>query len=480
VIYPKSNSDIMARNNNTSDEVTVDRHSAASRDSRSEVAESRPDKNGQSLRTKSIKSVMALTAGTVVGRGLRLARYMILVRLLAEELFGVMSIVLAATIAFESFSEVGVQQSVIQNKNGADPEYLNIAWWFQAVRGLGLFVIGLVVAPLIGSFYDNPDITVLLRVAFISTLFRGFVSPRAYALEKQYRFGLLMFIVQGSSVLGTITTIVLVFIMKNIWALIIGYVAETAVMCLLSHILVPFKPTFKINRPYLAELMRFARGMFGLPFLTVVTWQTDVFMLGKLVPEGLLGMYAMVLRLAEQPAWAFSQIFGRVLLPVFAEGQDSKELLRRRVRKVIRTSLIFSVPLVAIVALGAKPIISLIYTPKYTAVAIPFAILCVTMFIKTQAHILVTVCLAVGKPHLHRRYAIFLATCVICLMYPGITLFGVTGAAGVLLFSNIIAIFLQIFWVGRIVDLRFRDYAFWLRRDPEYEAAIRTPDDAGV
>jgi O-antigen/teichoic acid export membrane protein len=149
---------------------------------------------------------------------------------------------------------------------------------------------------------------------------------------------------------------------------------------------------------------------------------------------------------------------------VFAEGQDSREILRRRVLRVIKTTLMVSIPLVAVMTVGAKPIISLVYTPKYAVVAVPFAILCVTMFVKTQATILVTICLAVGKPHLHRRYAVLLAACVVCLMYPGITLFGVTGAAGVLLLSNIVAICLQVVWVGRIVDLRFRDYAFWLRR----------------
>ncbi len=425
-----------------------------------------PPTSNASTKTKAIRGVVALTTGTVAGRGLRFVRNMILVRLLAEELFGVMGIVMAATIAFEALSEVGVQQSIIQNKNGADREYMNIAWWFQLIRGLGLFVAGLLTAPWIGSFYGNPEISRLLKVAFVTLLFRGLVSPRLYALEKEYRFGLLMLIVQGSSIFGTVTTVVLAFMTKNIWALIIGYVAEPAVMCLASYILVPFRPTFKINREYLAELLRFARGMFGLPFLTMIIWQTDVFMLGKLLPAaqlGLLGMYVMALRLAEQPAWAFGQIFGRVLLPVFAEGQDSREMLQRRVQRVIKTTLMVSVPLVAAVALGAKPIISLIYTPKYAAVAAPFAILCITMFIKTQALILVTICLAVGKPHLHRRYAIFLAVCVVCLMYPGITLFGVTGAAGVLLLSNIVAICLQVIWVGRIVELRFQDYVFWRR-----------------
>lgn len=426
-----------------------------------------PPTSNVSTKTKAMRGVAALITGTTVGRGLRFVRNMILVRLLAEELFGVMGIVMAATVAFESLSEVGVQQSIIQNKNGDDPEYMNIAWWFQFIRGSVLFLVGLLAAPWIGSFYGNPEISRLLKVAFVALLFRGLVSPRTYVLEKEYRFSLLMLIVQGSSILGTIATIVLAYMTKNVWALIIGYVVEAAAMCFISYVLVPFRPTLKINRDYLAELLKFARGMFGLPFLTMVIWQTDVFMLGKLLPAaqlGLLGMYVMAVRLAEQPAWAFGQVFGRVLLPVFAEGQDSGEMLRRRVLRIIKITLMVSVPLVAIVAVGAKPIISLVYTPKYAVVAIPFAILCVTMFVKSQAMILVTICLAVGKPHLQRRYAIFLATCVICLMYPGITLFGVTGAAGVLLLSNIVAICLQVVWVGKIVDLRFRDYVFWLRR----------------
>ena len=424
---------------------------------------------GTDLKAKGARAMLVLGAGTVMGRGLRFVRNIILVRLLAEELFGVMGLVMAATIAFDSLSEVGVQQSVIQNKNGADPEYLNIAWWFQAIRGSGLFIIGFLLAPWIGSFYGNPEISTLLRVTFLTVLFRGFVSPRAYILEKEYRYALLMLIIQGGSILGTLTTIVLAFVVKSVWVLVIGYVAEFALMCIFSYIFVPFKPTFKINRQYLGELMKFARGMVGLPFLTMVIWQTDVFVLGKVLPAaqfGLLGMYVMVLRLAEQPAWVFSQVFGRVLLPVFAEGQDSTQVLRRRVGSAMKTTVIIGLPLAAILAIAAKPIVSFVYTPKYAVVAVPFAILCVTMFIKTQAQILVTICLAVGKPHLHRRYAMFLATCVICLMYPGIVLFGVAGAAGVLLISNIAAICLQVVWVGRIVGLRFRDCASWLRFSP--------------
>src|SRR4030042_3650986 len=106
---------------------------------------------------------MALAVGTVVERGLRFVRYVILTRILAPDQFGLMAIVMVAASAFDALTEVGIKQSVIQNKRGADPEYLNVAWWFQAVRGLGLFSVAFLAAPWISSFYERPELSRLLR-----------------------------------------------------------------------------------------------------------------------------------------------------------------------------------------------------------------------------------------------------------------------------------------------------------------------------
>ena len=110
-----------------------------------------------------------------------IVRWIILTRILAEDEFGLFGILLVFAVVFEAFTELGVKQSIIQNKRGADPEYLNVAWWIQALRGLGLFVIAMGVAPWISSFYDKPELLGLLRICFLGILFRGFISPRAPA-----------------------------------------------------------------------------------------------------------------------------------------------------------------------------------------------------------------------------------------------------------------------------------------------------------
>ena len=105
---------------------------------------------------------------------------MILTRFLAPEQFGLMALVLAASQLFEALTEVGVRQAVVQSKRGASDEYLNVAWWFSAGRGLGLYILGWIFAPRVSVFYGEPALAQLLRVAFLTMLLRGVTSPRLY------------------------------------------------------------------------------------------------------------------------------------------------------------------------------------------------------------------------------------------------------------------------------------------------------------
>ena len=413
---------------------------------------------GTGLKAKIARGMMALSIGTAVEQGIKFMRYMILARILAPDQFALMAIVMSVAMLFEAFTEVGVKQSVIQNKRGADTEYLNVAWWMQAIRGLGLYAIAFLAAPWISSFYDKPELLRLLQVAFLAVLFRGFVSPRAYVLEKQYRFGLAVLLVQGSGMLGAILAIVLAFVIKNVWALVIGFVSEVAIMCVLSYVFVPFLPRIKVERECLSELIKFARGMFGLPILTVIAFHTDVIVLGKVVTDNELGMYYLAMTFTKLPIFYFTRIISPVLLPAFSERQDDRNFLCRAVLKVVRASATLSEPFVAFMACCASGILFLAYGSKYIAVSIPFAILSLHIFARIQGSILAATYFAVGKPHLHRRFVILRAVFIVGLMYPAVIHFGLIGAAAVVVFSNFVALLMQVFWCQRIIDLKFSTY----------------------
>jgi len=413
---------------------------------------------GADIKARSVRGVVALSIGTFAGRGMRFIRSMILARILAPDQIGIMAIIMSFSMAFEALTEVGVKQSIIQNKRGADTNYLNVAWWMQAIRALCLYGIAVLSAPWISSFYGNPDLLKLLRVAFIAIALRGFVSPRAHVLEKEYKFGRAVFLVQGSAILGAIISIGLALVIRNVWALVIGFVAEMALLCIMSFILVPFRPGFHIDRKCLGELMKYARRMFGLPVLAMLSFQAPILVLGKVISADQLGLYSFAALFAYIPIELFMKIISPVLLPAFSEKQDDKEALCRGLIKTTWWTAFFIIPSIAFMACCSRELLLLAYGPRYVAMALTFTVLCFEILARNEATILAGLYLAVGLPNLQRRFAIVRAVFIIGLIYPAAVRFGPLGTASVITLSNFVILFMQTMKTREVIGLKFSRY----------------------
>lgn len=415
---------------------------------------------GTSIKAKSARGVMVLGIGTVAGHATRFLKNMILVKfLLSPDQLGAMAIIMSFSMTFSALIEVGVKQSVIQNKQGANNDYLNAAWWMQVARGICLFASASLLASPISSFYDDPELSRLLQVAFLGIALQGLISPRAYVLEKEFKFGRAVFLLQGSAVLGTVVTIGLAIVIRNVWALVLGFVAERVIMCIFSYILVPFLPRFRIDRKSLGELIKYARGMVGLPILTALSIQVPILILGKVISKEQLGLYSLVAVLALIPVDLYSKVVAPVLFPVFVERQDNNRALCRGIFLATRWTAFIAMPLMAFMACSASELLSLVYRAEYVAMAIPFAVLCVQIVVRSEATILVGTFLAIGKPHLQRRFAIMRAVLVVGLMYPVAIHFGPLGAAAVITLVNLVILVMQVFKAREIIDLELVRYA---------------------
>ena len=414
---------------------------------------------GTDIKAKSARGVMVLGIGTFAGRSMRFIRSMILARILAPDQIGIMAIVMSLSMGFEALTEVGVKQSIIQNKQGANDSYLNVAWWMQVTRAFCLYGIAVLLAPWISSFYDNPELLPLLRVAFIAIAIRGFVSPRAAVLEKEYKFGRVVLLVQGSAILGAIISVGMALVMRNIWALVIGFVIEMAILCILSFILVPFVPRFEIDRSSLVELMKYARGMFGLPVLAALSFYAPILILGKVISEDQLGLYSYAVMLSYIPTDLYIRTIAPVVLPAFSEKQDDKRALCRGVLRTAKWTAIFVIPLAAFIACCASELLLLAYGPRYAAMAIPLAVLCLQIVVRNQTVCLTGIYLAIGQPHLQRRFAMIRAVTIVSLMYPASVRFGPLGAAVVIVLSNFIVLLMQAFKARKVIGLDISRYA---------------------
>jgi len=204
--------------------------------------------------------------------------------------------------------------------------------------------------------------------------------------------------------------------------------------------------------------MRFARGMFGLPVLTALSFYAPILILGKVISEVQLGLYSYAALLCFIPNDLYIRTIAPVILPAFSEKQDDKRALCRGVLRTAWWTAIFVIPLAAFMACSGSKLLLLAYGPKYATMAIPFAVLCLQIVVRNQAVSLTGIYLAIGQPHLQRRFAAIRAVTIVGLMYPAVVLYGPLGAAVVIVLSNFIVLLMQVIKARKVIGLNIGRY----------------------
>lgn len=368
-----------------------------------------------------------------------------------------MATIVATVAAAEAFAEVGLAQSIIQNKNGADKEFLNVIWWFSALRAITLYIIAFFMAPFIANFLNKPDASFILRIALIVILLRGLTSPNIFLLQKDLKFGKWVILTQSATILSIILTITSAFYLRNVWALVLGYIAESFLIFLFSYMFYPLLPKFQINLSYAKNIMSFSRKVFGLPILIVLYTQIDSFIIGKVISLNTLGLYYLAKDLADMPNKIFAKI-NPVFLPTFSLMQDDNENLKRTLLKLTEIVATFLLPFFTFFIVFSQPLLAFIYAPKYSTVAIPFSIFCVFVFFYLLAVLIMNVAFATGNPNQFRTASLARTIIFLIILYPATKYFGLIGAALSTLFSMSVAIVIQIYHLKSLLNINVLEY----------------------
>ncbi len=184
------------------------------------------------------KQAISGTAWTILGYGtsqsLRLGSNLILTRLLVPELFGLMALVSVFLMGLNLFSDVGIYPSIIQNKRGEDPTFLNTAWTIQVIRGFGLWIGCLLIAFPVAQFYEEPRLQLLLPIVGLNSIINGFNSTNLPILQRRMEIGKLIRFELGIQIISLVVMITWAWFSPSIWALVVGNLVSTTVEMILE------------------------------------------------------------------------------------------------------------------------------------------------------------------------------------------------------------------------------------------------------
>ncbi len=407
--------------------------------------------------------------GTVASKLLAFLSRVILGRLLVPEDLGLIVLIAGLTGFLQCITDVGIKQSIIQNRLGETQEYLIMAWWFQVLRAILVYGLIFFITPWICKFYFSDKIEIvsrhswaviysMVRIAFLCLLFNGFVSPRAHLLERHLNFGKVILYVQGSAVIGSLVTIILVFILRNVWAMVIGFSVQGFLQMVTSYVICPFKPNFKFHRESFDELFSFSRGMFGAPLLAYLAFNIDVLVGGRLLSAEVLGLYGFSILLAKIPRELFGKIINPVLMPIFSRRQENPALIKQTVLMLTKWITLLGLPFSAIAFVAGRWLLVALYkNQKFSEMDVVFGIFCLNVVCIMLGMVFASILLAFGHPSKARAYSFLRAILLALLITPIVNLSGVTGMVLLLLFTNLIAFSFSIYLVRPLIDIKPRE-----------------------
>jgi O-antigen/teichoic acid export membrane protein len=413
---------------------------------------------GGTLRAKATRGAMFLGSGSVAEQVSRFIRNMVLTRLLVPSAFGTMAIVMSASAIVGALTEVGLRAAVVQNPRGGEKAYLNAGWWMGMSRAMGTYAIIFAVAPWIAHFYGTAELSALLRVTLLSVLFDGAMSPRFVLLQKEMKLGRWATISNGGAICGVVSTLILSFILRDVWALAIGYCSENFFRCLMSYIFSPGLPSLGWDRHVARDLFKYSRAAFGLSFLNLIFSRTDIFVLGKLYSTTELGLYTMAVALVQTPSGFLTSMLAQTLFPAFAHVQEDKERVNRILVEVTSWLILLGLPSVAVIYLCGRSLLSVTYGVRYVAGAAPLAVAAIVVFLNALNAAITCVFMGIGRPELHRRAVAASAVVMVIMVYPACKLLGVVGGQVAALVAISVSYLLQLERMRALTGLNLLRY----------------------
>ncbi|WP_330629342.1 oligosaccharide flippase family protein (plasmid) [Thioclava litoralis] len=329
-------------------------------------------KIGELIRGDSVKArSMRSSAFVVVGFGgqnvLRLGSNLILTRLLYPEAFGLMALVQVFLTGLQMFSDLGINASIIQNKRGEEPEFLNTAWTVQILRGVLLWAIACTLAWPAAQLYHEPRLMELMPVAALTAVITGFTTTKIAVANRNLQIGVQVMTELAAQFAGLIVTVVLTFIWRDVWALVIGGVCAAVFKVSAQHVMLKGPANrFHWDKPAAQELIRFGKFIFLSSIAGFIVNQSDRAILGAHIPLGDLGIYTIAYTVASIPLLLAQQAGGKVIFPLYRRfPMDQSAENRRKVHRARRLTRLFTLCLACAISLGGVGLIGVMYDERY-------------------------------------------------------------------------------------------------------------------
>lgn len=288
----------------------------------------------------------------------------ILARLLSPKDYGVISLLAIFIAVSQVFVQSGLNTALIQKKEVDEVDYSSVFFVSMGIA-LVLYAILYFCAPYIALFYNMPELSKYLRVLAIILIPGAFNSIQNAQIAREMKFKQLMYSTWISVIVSGIVGILLAYLQVGTWALVFQQLTNQFLVCIILYKMIKWRPAIKFSWKKVKVLFSFGWKLLCSNLIDTIYTNLQGLVIGKKYNSSTLGIYN---RGKQFPQLLVDNINGSIqsiMLPTLSKYQDDKVILKSMMRRSIVTSSLIIFPLLTLLGIVARPLITLVLTEKW-------------------------------------------------------------------------------------------------------------------
>ena len=316
-----------------------------------------------------LRKALIIFSGNSASFALLFARNLIIARMISVADYGIAATFAMAMAVVEMASAFGLQQQIVQSKQGDDPRFQAALQAFQLMRGVAAAAALFALSGPLARFMGIPEVIWAYQLLAVVPVLNALVHFDIHRLNRHMRFGPKIL----TGILPNFGSLLLIWPLAHLfgdWQIMLwAILAQAALMAVTSHLVAERPYRLVWDRTILAEAFRFGWPLLINAMLMFLVFQGDKLIVGNALGMEALAIFSMGVTLTLTPTLVMAASVQNLLLPRLSQVDRTTVAGRAHFDRLGRASLQIgvlngSVLVLGVVMFGAG-LVHLLLGPKY-------------------------------------------------------------------------------------------------------------------
>lgn len=324
----------------------------------------------------------------------------ILARLLEPSHYGTIALLMVFIGLANVFVTSGISSALIQKKDADDLDYSTM-FWFNLTVALLLYGILFLCSPAIGRYYENNELSLVLRILALSIPLSAYNCIQQAYVSSHLIFKKSFISNSGGTLLSGLVGVAMAYCGFGVWALVVQRLLSVVFNTFLLMFVIKWKPKRMFSFDRLKPLFSFGWKMIVTGFLFTGYGELRSLIIGKRYSAADLGFYDRGYSFPKLVASNIDSTITRVLFPVLSNEQNEKQRLAEKTRRASKTSAYIMTPILWGLAIVAHPLVLLLLGEKWLPCVPYLQIMCLVWWLQPTQTCSAQAIKAIGRSDLY-------------------------------------------------------------------------------